>query len=153
MYVCISMCKYIFIIYIYIHIPFNILCKGVTGLIPYEDELKLRSRSISLYIYICVCVLCEYIHIIYIYIKGGDGLYPLWSQVEATIPFNNVQYLLFRGGGGIWSLRKASGGRRSGFFPAEPPWRLSCWRHFPEQPSRGYPASAPSWRSNISVAI
>ena len=59
MYVCISMCKYIFIIYIYIHIPFNILCRGVAGVIPYEDELKLRSRSISLfiYIYIYMCIM------------------------------------------------------------------------------------------------
>ena len=113
---------YIYCIYIYIdiswHIQFNILCRGVAGLIPYEDELKLRSRSISLfiYIYVCVCVLCE---CLYIYIsKGVTDFTPYEAKfklLSRSIMFN---IYCSEGVGGFDPLRilRQVVGERPGFF-------------------------------------
>ena len=147
----VSVCVSIYSLYIYIYTyPIQYIVQGGGRCDPLWRWVEVTipfNISIFIYIYIYVCIMWMSMYrYIYIYQRGWRTL-PLMKPSWSYYP---VQYLLFRGGGGIWSL-KASGGRTSGFFPAEPPWRLSCWRHFPEQPSRGYPASAPSWRSNISA--
>ena len=89
----VSVCVSIYSLFIYIYIytyPIQYIVQGGDGFDPLWRWVEV-TIPFNIFIYICVCVLCEYIHIIYIYTKGVTDFTPYEAKLKLlsrSIMFN-----------------------------------------------------------------